>query len=70
MTYVQFGHHYTDSQFAGEAHPSILFPLSTTSIDKSVSKRGRKVVLTHAHFHTWEVVVTYVQVLLKCSVEV
>lgn len=66
---VQLGHHYTDSQFSGEAHPSILLHLSMTRIDKSVSKRRRKVVLTHHHFRTSKVIVTCLQVSLDCIVE-
>lgn len=54
MTHAQRGHHSTHSQAAGEAHPSIPLHLPVTSIDKSVARRGGKVVLTSAHCVTWE----------------
>lgn len=54
MTHAQRGHHSTHSQAAGEAHPSIPLHLPVTSIDKSVARRGGKVLLTSAHCVTWE----------------
>lgn len=53
-------------QPAGEAHPSIPRHPTMTSIDKSRSKRGDKVILSPSHCVTWESAVTYVEVSLKC----